>query len=108
MVCGMPKVRAMAVNASPASRRAIASRCRSLLRVGGLVYTYIDTMSVAAITDIRGPRLSAAHTRFGRNISIVRAASLLGGCAVVADCSMIVAWLQTVSGTGAANSGSSP
>jgi hypothetical protein len=32
--------------------------------------------------------------RFGRNISIVRATSLLGGCAVVAGCSMMVVWLQ--------------
>jgi hypothetical protein len=33
---------------------------------------------------------------------------LLGGCAVVAGCSMNVAWLQTHSSTGAAGSGSSP
>jgi hypothetical protein len=33
---------------------------------------------------------------------------LLGGCAVVVGCSMIVAWLQTRSSTGAASSGSSP
>jgi hypothetical protein len=42
-----------------------------------------------------------------RNISIVRATSLLDGCAV-AGCSMIVAWFQTRSSTGAASSGSSP
>jgi hypothetical protein len=39
---------------------------------------------------------------------IVRATLLPDGCAVVAGCSMIVAWLQTRSSTGAASSGSSP
>jgi hypothetical protein len=75
------------------------------LRVGGLAYGCNDALSEAAITDIMGPRLSAAHA-LRRNISIVRA--LLGGYAVVAGCSVIVAWLQTRSSIGAASSGSSP
>jgi hypothetical protein len=39
---------------------------------------------------------------------LARATSLLGGCAVVAGSSVIVASLQTRSSTGAASSGSSP
>jgi hypothetical protein len=46
--------------------------------------------------------------RFGRHISIVRPTSLLGGCAVVTGCSVIVVWLQTRFSTGAADSGASP
>jgi hypothetical protein len=72
------------------------------LRVGGLAYACNDTLSEVAITDIMGQRLSAAHA-LRRNISIVRATSLLGGCAVVASCSMIVAWLKTRSGSACAS-----
>jgi hypothetical protein len=76
-----------------------------LLRIGGLAYACNDTLSEAAITDIMGPRLSAALALRPKHLD---RPSLLGGCAVVADCSMIVAWLQTRSSTGAASSGSSP
>ena len=92
----------------PFRKRPLDSGDALSVRAGCLAYACNDTLSEAAITDIMGPRLSAAHTRFGRNISIVGATSLIGGCAVVAGCSMIVASLQTRSGTGAASSGSSP
>ena len=52
-----------------------------------------------------GPRLSAALALRPKHLD---RPSLLGSCAVVADCSRIVAWLQTRSSTGAASSGSSP
>jgi hypothetical protein len=66
------------------------------LRVGGLAYCN-DTLSEAAITDIMGPRLSAALALRPKHLD---RPSLLGSCAVVAGCSMIVAWL-THSSTGA-------
>lgn len=66
-----------------------------------------DALSEAANTDIMGPGLSAALALRPKHLD--RAGYFVaGGCAVVAGCSMIVAWVQTRSSIGAASSGSSP
>jgi hypothetical protein len=99
-----PKVRAMAVNASPALHRA---HCLALL--------IVVARRRAGPCLQRHAGVGADHGRHGSEAIGCPCASakhldrrLDWRQAIIAGCSMIMAWLQTRFSTGAASSGSSP